>query len=160
MCTQPINLTRINRDRPTVAVRRPKWSVAAVFGAAAITAGFVAGTAALDAAPIAIRSAAFSSMLAAKSALYAVTSSEGNRAAKGDRLRAPIPAHEIGVAIKPGAKDEDSGSLRSRAPRETERKPVMYCEFVGSQLASPAVRNLPPRSCLVRLGRSHNTLPA
>jgi len=159
MSTQPINLTRTNRDRPTM--RQPKGSViTAIFGAAAFATGFVAGTAVLDASPIAIRSAASSSMLAARSAIYAVTSSEGNRAAKADRLRVPIAADRIGVAIKLGAKDEDSGSWRSRAPRETARKPVMYCEPVGSQLAGPAVRNLPPRSCLARLGRSYNTLLA
>ena len=156
MCTQPINLTRINRHRPTM--RQPNWSaMTAIVAAAAFATGFVAGTAVLDAAPIAIRGAASSSMLTARSALYEVTASKGNRTAKGDRLRVLVPSHQIGVVIKPGANDEPSGSWRSRAPREAERKPVMYCEPVASQLASAAVRNLPPRSCLAWLGRSHDT---
>ncbi len=47
--TQPINLARINRGRPIVAVHQPKWTViAAVLAATAVAAGFVAGTVALD----------------------------------------------------------------------------------------------------------------
>jgi hypothetical protein len=159
MCTRPLNPMRINRDRWTVAMRLPKWSVITViFGAAAVAASFVAGMDAHDASPIssgAIRSAASSSMPAAKSGVYAVTFPEANRAVKGHRLPVPIPDTQVGVAIKRGAKDEDGGSLRSRAPRETERKPVIHCEPVGSPLSDSAVRNIPSRSCLARLG----TLP-
>ena len=65
MRTQPINLTRINRDRPKM--RQPNWSaMTAIVAAAALATGFVAGTAVLDAAPIAIRGAASSSMPTAK----------------------------------------------------------------------------------------------
>jgi hypothetical protein len=141
MCARPINLRRINRDRPTLVRRQPNWSVIAVmFGAAAVAASFSAGTAALDSSPI------------SNGAIH-VSLPEVNRVAKRDRLRFSIPDYLGGIAIKRDAKDEDSGSsLRSRAPRETETKAVMYCEPVGSPLAGPAVRKLPPRSCLARLG--------
>ena len=154
---QPINLARINR-RP-VAMHQPKWIViAAIFAAAAVAAGFVAGTAPVDASPVsnsAIRSAASSSTVAAKSTTYATTFPEANRAAKGNRLRVPIPDNQVGVAIEQDTKDWESRSVQSGAPREGERKRVVHCEPVGSPLAGPAILHMPPRRCFARLG----TLP-
>jgi hypothetical protein len=142
MCARSINLRRINRDCSTLVRRQLNWSVIAViFGAAAVAAGFAAGAAALDSSPI------------SNGAIH-VSLPEVNRVAKRDRLRFSIPDYLGGIAIKRDAKDKDSGSsLRSRAPRETETKAVMYCEPVGSPLAGPAVRKMPPRSCLARHGK-------
>ena len=163
MGTQPINLARINRGRPTVAMHQPNWTViAAVLATAAVAAGFVARTVALDASPLsnsASRSAA-SSSIAAKSTTFQPRrpSPEANRAAKGNRLSVIIPEKPVGTAIEKTTKDRDSWSVQSRAPREGERKPVVHCEPVGSPLADPAILNMPPRRVvLLCLGRSRNT---
>ena len=151
---QPIKLARINRRHPTVAMQ-PKWMViAAIFAAATVAAGFVAGTAAVDAYPVsggAVRSAT-SSTVAAKSTTYAITFPEVNRAAKGNRLRNPIPDDQVGAAIEHATKDWGNRSVQNRAPREGERKPVAHCEPVGSPIADPAILHIPPRLCFARLG--------
>ena len=136
MVSQPINtLTRINRGCPTLVRRQRNWSIIAILGAAAVTAGFAAGAAALDTSSI------------SNGAIH-LSFPEANRATKRDRLRVPIPDNERGVAIKRDAKDTDSESLRSPVPREIETKPIVHCELVGSPLAGPTIRKMPLRSCL------------
>jgi len=156
---QPINLTRINRRRPTVAMHQPKWIViAAIFAAAGVAVGFVAGTAAVDASPVsnsAIRSAIPSSTVAAKSTTYATAFPEANRATKGNRLHVPIPDNQVGATIEQATTDWGSRSVQSRAPSEGERTPLVHCEPVGSPLAGPAILYMPPRRCFARL----ETLP-
>jgi hypothetical protein len=142
MVSQPINnLTRINRGCPILVRRQRNWSVIAILGAAAVTAGFAAGAAALDTSSI------------SNGAIH-LSFPEANRATKRDRLRVPIPDNERGVAIKRDTKDKDNGSL-SPVPPETETKPIVHCELVASPLAGPALRKTPLRSCLAWL----ETLP-
>jgi hypothetical protein len=137
MVSQPINnLTRINRGCPTLVRRQRNWSVIAILGAAAVTAGFAAGAAALDTSSI------------SNGAIH-LSFPEANRATKRDRLRVPNPDNEPGIAIKRDAKDKDT--LRSRVPRETETKAIVHCELIGSPLAGPAAWKTPPRSCLAWL---------
>jgi hypothetical protein len=150
MCTQPINLVRTNKYASTLSTRRrDRSALTAIFGAVALAAGFVAGTAALDASPVshgASHGAPFSSVLAFKPAAYAFPGT--NRTAKQDRVRVQIRNQG---GIKRDMKDENNGSQGRRPAREMETKALIHCEPVGSPLADPAFRKMPPRSCLARL---------
>jgi hypothetical protein len=152
---RPIDLARIDRRRPTAAMDKSKWIVAAaIFAAVAVAAGFVAGTAAVDASPVsngAIRSTG-SSTVVVKSTAHAIAFPEINRAAKGNRLHVSVAENEVGAAIEQATREWESRSAQSRVPRQGGRKPVMHCEPVGSLLAGPAVLYMPPRRCLARLG--------
>jgi hypothetical protein len=147
--TSDQQLAWIDKSRPTAAIHRRKWIIiAAIFAAAGVATGFVAGAATVDAFPIsnsAIRSA-ISSTVAAHSTTHATTFPETNRAAKGNRLRVPVPENLVGTAEQ-ATEDWDSRYVQSRAPHEGERKPVAHCELVGSSLAGPAILYLPPRRC-------------
>jgi hypothetical protein len=146
--TNDQQLAWINRPRPTAAIHQRKWiTIAAIFAAGGVATGFVAGMAA--ASPVsnsAIRDA-ISSTVAAHSTTHATTFPEANRAAKGSRLRVPVPDNPVGAAEQ-ATEDWDSRYVRSRAPHEGERKPVAHCEPVGSSLAGPAILDMPPRRCL------------
>jgi hypothetical protein len=148
--TSDQQLSWINRPRPPTAAKHGRKGIiiAVIFAAAGVATGFVAGAAAVDASPVlnsAIRGA-ISSTVAAHSTTQATTFPEANRAAKGNRLRVPVPDNLVGAAEQ-ATEDWDSRHLQSRAPHEGERKPVAHCEPVGSSLAGPAILFMPPRRC-------------
>jgi hypothetical protein len=118
-----LRLARINRPRPTAAIRRRKWIIISAIFAAGIATGFVAGAANVDASPVShsAMGAAISSTVAAHSTTHATTFPEANRAAKGNRLR----VHQVGTAEQ-ATKDWDGRYVQSRAPHEDERKPVAH----------------------------------
>lgn len=150
MSTRPMNLTRINREPPT-GMRQPKWSIALVLSWAVFATSFAAGQVALDgssslnAATAAIRGEVAVFVSPARSTAHAFAFQQVDRAAKGDRLRVFVARREIDV--NRGSKRDISGAARSRRTGESEGKPLMHCELVGSPLASPAVY-MPPRICL------------
>jgi hypothetical protein len=149
-------MTAIKRRRLTVMMHQRKWIViAAILAAAAVAVGVVAGTAAVDASPVAsgtIRSAVPSSTAAAKSTTRATIFPEPNRAAKGNRLSARIPADQVGAAIRQAIKSRVSRSVQGPTPSEGNKRPIAHCEPVGSSLAGPAILYMPSRSCLAWLG--------
>jgi hypothetical protein len=153
MRAQPINLTRINIERPTVAMHQPKRRAVAAMFAAAVAATFVAGRTELDASSLsngAVISSVSASLPAAKSETPAITFPEANHPAKGDRLGVYIPDNEIGA----GQPRHQERGQRVRAKPYIpggEREPIKHCERVGSPLASPTVLYLPLRSCIARV---------
>jgi len=152
MRTQPINLTRINIERPTVPMHQPKWRAVAAMFAAAVAATFVAGRTELDASILlngAVISSVSASLLAAKSETHAITFPEANHPAKGDRLGVYIP-DEIGAGQPRHQGREQRVRAKPYIPGG-EREPIKHCERVGSPLASPTVLYLPPRSCIARV---------